>query len=61
MTAPAPPRRAVFTVANPQAQPSRQWIHAVAVMLLAHADRQIEAERATAHQGDGDGQEQESQ
>jgi len=45
MTVPAPTRRPVFTVANPQAEPPQAWIHAVAVMLLAHVDREIAAER----------------
>lgn len=47
MTVTAPDRRAVFTVTNPQAEPTDAWIRAVAVMLLAHADRQL-AERAAA-------------
>jgi len=65
--APAPTRRAVFTVANPQAQPSREWVRAVARLLLAHVDREIQRERDAAGsradpgQGDGrgDGQKQE--
>lgn len=59
MTASAPTRRPVFTVANPQAEPSQAWIRAVARMLLAHADRQIQAERAGQADGDG-GQDQET-
>jgi len=53
MTAPAPTRRAVFSVANPQAQPTREWVRAVARMLLQHADREIARERAGAGQADG--------
>lgn len=59
MTAPAATRRAVFTVANPQAEPTAAWIHAVALMLLRHVDRQIEAERAGSGQADDDGRGQE--
>ncbi|NLX99928.1 MAG: hypothetical protein GXY83_27840 [Rhodopirellula sp.] len=56
MTASAPTRRAVFTVANPHAQPSREWVRAVARMLLAHADKQIAAERAAAEHDSKDAQ-----
>jgi len=57
MTATAPTRRAHFEVANPQAQPTREWVRAVAVMLLAHADKQLAAERTAelaADEADGD-------
>jgi hypothetical protein len=45
MTAPAITPRAKFTVTNPTAEPTDAWIRAVAVMLLAAADRKL-AERA---------------
>jgi hypothetical protein len=46
MSASVPTRRAKITVANPSAEPSQTWVHAVARLLLAHVDREIEAERA---------------
>ncbi|NLF70093.1 MAG: hypothetical protein GX575_13720 [Candidatus Anammoximicrobium sp.] len=48
MTATAPTRRAHFEVANPQAQPTREWVRCIARLLLAHVDRQIAAERRLA-------------
>jgi len=47
-----PTRRAVFTVSNPQAEPTDAWIHAVAVMLLAAADRKLAGERAADEGGE---------
>ena len=57
MTAPAPTRRAHIRVVNPDAEPPAEWIHAVAVMLLAHVDRQMAAERDQAHQADEEDEE----
>jgi hypothetical protein len=37
-------RRAKFTTVNPQAEPTDAWVRAVAVMLLAAADKRL-AER----------------
>lgn len=60
MTEPAPTRRVVFTVANPDAKPTDAWVSAVARMLLAHVDREIAREQAAAGQADADGREQEA-
>lgn len=55
MIASAPTRRATITVANPQAEPSQAWVRAMAVMLLAHVDREIAAERAAGTEDGQDG------
>jgi len=44
-------RRAVFTVTNPTAEPTDEWVRAVARLLLAAADRQL-AEREQAARAD---------
>ncbi len=55
MTTAPTTHRPTFTVVNPQAEPTDQWIRAVARLLLAAADRQL-AERAAAGDGDQDQQ-----
>lgn len=55
MTTPTPTRRAVFTVANPTAQPTREWVRCIAHLLLNYADKQIAAEqREAGRAGDED-------